>query len=513
MFWHTEEKQANQSANTQTREVRQIPVTVDKSHLVTIGEKLYTQKTDLIRELVNNAYDADATEVHITLQPHQLVVHDNGSGMNEDGLHTYFTIGSTNKKTTTLSPIFQRRRIGEFGIGKFAALSACRIFTVETQRDTFRAKLLFDKDAWQRHEEWHIDIEILSPDASFGTGTKVTLVDLEHEFFVPNVRRYLRERVPLQVSNFAVFVNGERLEEEVLSGRVRRVKASTLFGQVSGALALTSQPWAPDDKGIGLYVRGVLVTKESFGLETSKKLGATRIRGKLYADFLPVPRRLDAVSRDSAEFQAVRLVVEKELKQLLKEAKNLADRRADLRSSEALKDVLFKLGRALKKIEGPRHRTVVPVAEEGEAPFSAQGQEVSVSRAQFIPSQADLPKEIQDRLSSSKKTVQRRGRVSAILGSHSIVRRLRFAEVEFAVRMEHLSEQEPESLLSGGVIYINLDHPLYCLAHQDEKLLPMHVARLLAKEFALEQAPLSASLAFQKQTELLTEAFRFTKKF
>ena len=40
-----------------------LPVTVDKSHLVTIGERLYSESIELIRELVNNAYDADATEV------------------------------------------------------------------------------------------------------------------------------------------------------------------------------------------------------------------------------------------------------------------------------------------------------------------------------------------------------------------------------------------------------------------------------------------------------------------
>ena len=44
-----------------------IEVTVDKSHLVTIGERLYGESVELIRELVNNAYDADATEVKITI--------------------------------------------------------------------------------------------------------------------------------------------------------------------------------------------------------------------------------------------------------------------------------------------------------------------------------------------------------------------------------------------------------------------------------------------------------------
>jgi DNA mismatch repair ATPase MutL len=43
-----------------------LPVTVDKSHLITIGERLYSESIELIRELVNNAYDADATEVDFT---------------------------------------------------------------------------------------------------------------------------------------------------------------------------------------------------------------------------------------------------------------------------------------------------------------------------------------------------------------------------------------------------------------------------------------------------------------
>lgn len=37
-----------------------LEVTVDKSHIVTIGERLYGESIELIRELINNAYDAAA---------------------------------------------------------------------------------------------------------------------------------------------------------------------------------------------------------------------------------------------------------------------------------------------------------------------------------------------------------------------------------------------------------------------------------------------------------------------
>jgi len=60
-----------------------IKVTVDKSHLLTLGEKMYVESIELLRELVNNAYDADATEVNVTVSPDKIIVEDNGAGMNE----------------------------------------------------------------------------------------------------------------------------------------------------------------------------------------------------------------------------------------------------------------------------------------------------------------------------------------------------------------------------------------------------------------------------------------------
>ncbi len=70
-----------------------IPIQIDKSHLSTIGERLYTQSLDLIRELVANAYDADATTVKIKAGDDSIIVEDNGSGMDKEGLKQYLTIG------------------------------------------------------------------------------------------------------------------------------------------------------------------------------------------------------------------------------------------------------------------------------------------------------------------------------------------------------------------------------------------------------------------------------------
>ena len=71
-----------------------IKVTVDKSHLLTLGERMYVESIEMIRELVHNAYDADATEVRVVVENDKIVIKDNGSGMNEIGLSQFFTVGS-----------------------------------------------------------------------------------------------------------------------------------------------------------------------------------------------------------------------------------------------------------------------------------------------------------------------------------------------------------------------------------------------------------------------------------
>ena len=70
-----------------------LPITVDKSHLIAIGEQLYIRSVELIRELINNAYDADATEVRVSISKDRIEVADNGTGMDMDGLKQKVKVG------------------------------------------------------------------------------------------------------------------------------------------------------------------------------------------------------------------------------------------------------------------------------------------------------------------------------------------------------------------------------------------------------------------------------------
>jgi len=229
-----------------------LPVTVDKSHLITIGERLYSESIELIRELVNNAYDADAAEVDIKMTNEFIEVKDNGTGMDREGLKQYFNIGSLEKIVKAKSPIFHRDLIGQFGIGKFASLSACECFEVYTQKGDFAAKVIFDKREWEKEgDQWNLPLQILPPDKERGDGTTVTLLRLTREFEPEEVIRKIVEGTPLKAQNFVVRLNGMRITPRSLSGHRIPFLEGTEFGPVHGEIIiLPSSTASPVELGI-----------------------------------------------------------------------------------------------------------------------------------------------------------------------------------------------------------------------------------------------------------------------
>jgi hypothetical protein len=89
------------------------------------SEGLYASPNKAIEELVANAFDAGAQNVHVMLsgnlnaQNATIVVADDGEGMNAAELKQHWLIGSSNKRDLAKLPR-GRQQIGKFGIGKLA---------------------------------------------------------------------------------------------------------------------------------------------------------------------------------------------------------------------------------------------------------------------------------------------------------------------------------------------------------------------------------------------------------
>lgn len=485
---------------------RRLSVTVDKSHLITIGEQLYSESVELVRELVNNAYDADAARVDVVIEPDELRVEDNGSGMDMDGLAQYFNIGSEAKRLRGRSAVFERDLIGQFGIGKFATLSACRRFSVTTRKGDFAATVVFDKEEWSNMgSRWSLPLTIERPGVRRGDGTTVRLTELTRTFEAEEVLTRLAESVPINAPDFDVYVNGIKVRPPKLSGHRIPLMEGTPHGIVHGEVViLPTSSASTKDLGIEVKVKQVTVRRELFGMDTWGR-DAGRVRGEVHADFLKVTTDRGGFVTDSEEYQAFSTVMVRVMGEVRSVIGQLSHKKDNRSAGRAMREALERIQRALE--EHPELSPFGPIPySDGQPALGEKGvvgepttSDGSVEGAGAgATSQAEVP--------APKPKRKKRPRVKQLTPG-AIVRRVKIGSTGVTCCLDHFGPDGPESFSEDNVIYINRDHPLYARESKKRDTHLLNVARLLTQEISLMKDPKNPRRAFDHQSVLLRDAF------
>ena len=477
-----------------------IPVTVDKSHIITIGERLYTESIEFVRELVNNAYDADATRVDVLLKEQTIEVRDNGTGMDRDGLKQYFNIGSPLKLEASSSPVFRRKRIGQFGIGKFAALAACRQFEVTTRHKAFVARIVFSKEQWEASEDrWYIPMEVLPVEARHEDGTTVLLTGLNRRFDPKDIEAKIIEGTPLKGQNFQVFLNGVAVRPRSLSGHRIPILDGTGYGPVTGEIVILPETAArARDLGIEVKVKQVTVKRELFGMEAWGKAMA-RVQGEVNADFLPITSDRTGFIKDSPEYLAFLGLMERVMEEVRRVLKRLGTKKEQRVVGRALKDALQRVYRSLAMNPDFSPFGPLPLGGEGRGVGGAAQKPAEGSPG----SREDVDPEPAPPRKREKR--KKKPRVKQ-LTPNAVVRRMRFGEFGVSCVVDSFGEDGPEVFAEETTIYINQDHPLYRRECKKQDTHVLNLARLLTQEIALMKDPKNPRQAFERQSRLLRDA-------
>jgi hypothetical protein len=494
-----------------------LTITVDKSHILTLGERLYEQSIELIRELVNNAYDADATRVDVTVSGKEILVADNGAGMELEGLQQYFNVGSDEKLLHPISPRFGRDRIGQFGIGKFASLAAASRFEITTQKGDFAAQVVFDKARWlEEGDSWVIPLTRLEPDPKRGDGTTVRLVELKRTFKPEDVTLRIAEGVPIRAKDFSVYVNGYRVTPRRWSGNRIPVMEGTKYGIIHGEIViLPAYRASKDNMGIEIKVKGATIRRELFDM-TSWGKAATRIRGEIHADFLPLTSDRSGFTEDSPEYGSFLQAMERIITEVRRAYNQLASERENQRVSRALKEALQRVHQALLLNPELSPFGVVPFSEKGKQGVGETAVEVSTEGKELdqikveeleegIPSdsgEGDSAREAID-----EKTQKERKPSLRIATPNAVVKRLKFGDAGVTCCLDHLGEDGPECMTEGTIIYINRDHPLYKREAKKREAHILNISRLVTQEISLMKDPADPREAYNRQSKLLRDAF------
>lgn len=98
-----------------------------------LSSGLYQSPAACLKELVNNAYDADATVVEMFVKPRadRIIISDNGNGMSREEFEEHFRrIAESHKRDETEVTDLGRSKIGFIGIGFIAANEICDVLEI-----------------------------------------------------------------------------------------------------------------------------------------------------------------------------------------------------------------------------------------------------------------------------------------------------------------------------------------------------------------------------------------------
>ena len=490
-----------------------IKVTVDKSHLFTLGEKMYRESIEFVRELVNNGYDADATEVFVLINEKRIIVEDNGSGMNAAGLEQFFTIGSEEKRVNSLSPRFGRKRIGQFGIGKFSALALADEFIVESVRGKYKYTVVFNRASWKSDQSWDLPIkkELVSPMDK--EGTKIILNNLTKKVSLAEAEKYLRQSVPLRAKKFNVYLNNKKISGKTVPGRIVSLNIKTMYGLIEGEIVVALNASDVAEPGVECRVKQVLIKRDLFGLERKYHQGVARITGSVNADFLPlISARSDFVI-DSYEHKLFYQLMQKQLEKILVELKKQSETKNFQKVNKELQEVMKQIKEALLLNPDfiPQGKAV--------ARLNKQARQAKAAAGAFIKEKTDgRPEEgtADDKEKNYQKNYQglsKSEREKApeirpkIIAKPLVVKKIKLKKLGISCGIVSLGQDGPEALSQGNLIYINQDKPLYQKFYKKRDLLGLHLTRLITQEIVLmKKLRITAADAFSWQGKLLQDA-------
>lgn len=294
-----------------------------------LGLQMYTTLPPVIGELVANAWDAGATEVHITIPTGPvkddgvILVEDNGAGMSDlDVREKYLVIGrdrriEDNDAAIPVSnmPNITRPVMGRKGIGKLSGFGVAREIELETVKLGNASRFQMNYDTlMQNAKKRKITFPVLPPTGEVSEGTRITLRKIkkyrERSIQIQNLRRRLARQFSVLGANyhFEVFINGsvispeERDLSKLLDTDVDNNKFVWNYHETEiefetgwklngwiGALAPNVDD-ASLQRGIAVFARGKLVqTPFLFEIEGTQPYAFSYLIGELHAEFVDTP--------------------------------------------------------------------------------------------------------------------------------------------------------------------------------------------------------------------------------
>ena len=375
------------------------PLTISLNVLEHLGINLYSNVPAVLAETVANAWDADASTVHVNWEEDgAIVIQDDGIGMTLEDLVLRFLIVGYNRRHAQPGLTNKGRRpMGRKGIGKLSLFSIARVIDVETAKDGFKNAFRLDvekiRDEIRRAGGAGIyNAEPRSTKSiDFTNGTRLTLRNLRRRQSIRTTTG-LKRRVARRFSiigaeqGFRVVVNEDEItptdrdyygkiryiwtygdQEHVMSQcNVEEHEDRTDYASPNGGLSvagwlaavrrvrdLKDEDGAGSDRGdnlnrIAIFVRGKLAQEDMLADLSERGVYASYLIGELHVDDFDQydGPGTDTLEDDDATTSSRQRIVEdderyRNLQDIVwRELKHIQKRWKELRSDEGVKTAM-----------------------------------------------------------------------------------------------------------------------------------------------------------------------------
>jgi len=255
-----------------------VALKVHPSFFREFATKTWVSPADVIEELIENAFDEDATRVLITiLNDYSISIEDN-AGMDESEIQKFLLLGSPHKKVDSISPKLKRVRTGRYGTGRLSFLTSFEKMKIRTRKGNYNKSFLIDTKSLDGLFTGESNLrEIREPPLS-RDGTEIIVSDAKSLVDVLRLIKEIRKLAVLRHPLFEVYIkksanfkewnfsDAELIKVPEIQGH--KIPLSLDKGNIVGEITVARRPLTEDERGIAVMVGGHIVMRTLFGFDT-----------------------------------------------------------------------------------------------------------------------------------------------------------------------------------------------------------------------------------------------------
>jgi hypothetical protein len=255
-----------------------IALKVHPSFFKEFATKTWVSPADVIKELIENAFDEDATRVLITILNDNSISIEDNAGMDESEIQKFLLLGSPHKKLDSISPKFKRIRTGRYGTGRLSFLTSFEKMKIRTRKGNYHKSFLIDTSSLDALFTGKSNLREIRESRLSRDGTEIMVSDAKALVDELRLIKEIRKLAVLRHPLFEVYIkksgkfkewnftNSELIRVPDIQGH--KIPLNLDKGSIVGEITVARRPLTEDERGIAVMVGGHIVMRTLFGYDT-----------------------------------------------------------------------------------------------------------------------------------------------------------------------------------------------------------------------------------------------------